>query len=126
MSSDNQVPVFDPETLAQLQDLVDGDDASFLSDLFESYLQTAAESISTLRDAPDPDRLHRAAHTLKGSSLNVGAVAVASICRQLETDLKQKRDVDMGERIASIEAQVRRVMDAYPATIANLQARASA
>jgi HPt (histidine-containing phosphotransfer) domain-containing protein len=126
MSSSSQAPVFDPETLEQLKDLVDGDDTSFLSDLFESYLRTATESLSTLREAPSNDVMHRAAHTLKGSSLNVGAIGVASVCRQLESDLKKRELGNLQDCIARIEVQVQRVIECYPATIAELQARASA
>ncbi len=38
MSQNSLLPIFDPQTLEQLQELVDGDDTSFLLDLFESYL----------------------------------------------------------------------------------------
>jgi HPt (histidine-containing phosphotransfer) domain-containing protein len=126
MSSNSQAPVFDPETLEQLLDLVDGDDTSFLSDLFQSYVQTATESLSTLRGPANDDLMRRAAHTLKGSSLNVGAVAVASVCRQLEADLRQNRVADLPDRLARLEAQVQRVVETYPETIATLQARAIA
>jgi HPt (histidine-containing phosphotransfer) domain-containing protein len=124
MASDD-TSVFDPETLGQLRDLIDADDTSFLDDLFQSYLKTASEVLETLRADPSNDTLHRAAHTLKGSSLNVGAIHVASLCKQLEADLKQKRSIDMPERVAKIEIQLQRVVQAYPETVAHLLAQAS-
>lgn len=119
-------PVFDSDTLDQLSDLIDGDDASFLDELFESYLETAAETLATLRSQEDQDLLRRAAHTLKGSSLNVGAARVAAICKELEAHLRSGGVPDLSTRVATIEAQIQTVRERYPMTIAGLAVRASA
>ncbi|MEN9578556.1 MAG: hypothetical protein RJA70_1565 [Pseudomonadota bacterium] len=120
-------PVFDLETLDQLSDLIDGDDASFLDELFESYLETAAETLATLRSQVDQDLLRRAAHTLKGSSLNVGAARVAATCKDLEAHLRTGAAIpDMPHRVATIEAQIQTVRERYPTTLAGLAVRASA
>lgn len=119
-------PVFDPRTLEQLSDLIDEEDASFLDELFQSYLETASEAIATLRNGEDHDVLRRAAHTLKGSSLNVGAIRVATVCKELEHELGLAQLEDLSSRVAAIEAQVSCVRESYPKTIEGLAARASA
>lgn len=120
MSETSLPPIFDPHTLEQLHELVDGDDTSFLLDLFESYLSTARESIQTLREQADQDVLRRAAHTLKGSSLNVGAARVADLCKALEQELRATHPADLRGQIERIEAQVQQVHEHYAAAIVKL------
>jgi histidine phosphotransfer protein HptB len=120
MSQNSLLPVFDPQTLEQLQELVDGDDTSFLLDLFESYLTTARETIETLRHEVDQDVLRRAAHTLKGSSLNVGAARVADLCKILEQQLRSAQPDDLPGQVSRIEARVQQVHEQYAAAIGEL------
>jgi HPt (histidine-containing phosphotransfer) domain-containing protein len=120
MSQNSLLPIFDPQTLEQLQELVDGDDTSFLLDLFESYLSTARESIETLRHELDQDVLRRAAHTLKGSSLNVGASRVADLCKTLEQQLRAAQPDDLPGQVERIEARVQQVHEQYAAAIGKL------
>ncbi len=78
--------VIDGERFAVLRDL-DGGDGDLLSAIMSEYLDDGVRSLATLREAlaeGDPQALERAAHTLKGSSANLGAVRVAEICSQLE------------------------------------------
>lgn len=123
MSHQNESPVFDSATLEQLRELVDQDDVSFLYDLFESYLATARDSIHSLRSDEDLEVLRRAAHTLKGSSLNVGATQVAELCRHLESELRDQAPADLHARVAQIEERVQQVHDGYPAALAAVVAR---
>lgn len=120
MSQNSLLPIFDPHTLEQLQELVDGDDTSFLLDLFESYLSTARESIETLRHEADQDLLRRAAHTLKGSSLNVGASRVADLCKTLEQQLRSAQLDDLPGQVERIEARVQQVHEHYATAIGQL------
>ncbi len=126
MSTSSEPPVFDYQTLQQLHELVDGDDASFLRELFESYLKCAEESIELLKGGRDHEAVRRAAHSLTGSSLNVGAVSVAQIARQLEVELTESQVANLTAQVGRLEAQLRRVVDAYPDAIANVASRASA
>jgi HPt (histidine-containing phosphotransfer) domain-containing protein len=123
MSHTSELPIFDPATLEQLRELIDGDDTSFLNDLFESYLSTAKDSIDSLRGDSDQEVLRRAAHTLKGSSLNIGASRVADLCRQLENALRSQAPSDLLARVAQIESRVQQVHDNYASAITQLMAR---
>lgn len=123
MPHNSELPIFDPATLEQLKELVDGDDTSFLHDLFESYLTTARDSIESLRSDGGPDVLRRAAHTLKGSSLNVGASRVAELCKHLENSLRSESPSDLAARVDQIENRVQQVHEHYAAEIGRLMTR---
>ena len=61
---------------------------SVLGRVIETYLRLAPTLLQQLRDAilvqPDPDALRHAAHSLKSSSANLGALSLAALCRDLE------------------------------------------
>jgi diguanylate cyclase (GGDEF)-like protein len=115
----SNLPVFDVETLSQLGNLSDDTDGTFLFELFENYLESADESLQTLRSIPDPDTLRRTAHTLKGSSLNVGAAGVATLCRELEHGVAADPD-EFVVLLRAIAEQLERVRERYPGELASL------
>jgi HPt (histidine-containing phosphotransfer) domain-containing protein len=123
MVQNTELPIFDPATLEQLRELIDGDDTSFLKDLFESYLATARDSIESLRGDGGPEILRRAAHTLKGSSLNVGASRVADLCKHLESALRAHPPSDLAARVDQIEERVQQVHEHYAAELGRLTTR---
>lgn len=64
-----------------------GDDPDFVGEVVDEYLADARRQLAAMRgaiaDGASAD-LARAGHTLKGTSLNVGASALAELCRQIE------------------------------------------
>lgn len=73
----------DPQQLSELIDLM-GDD---LGNLVEAFLRDSADRLQHLQRAvqqQDWDNARRQAHSLKGSSSNLGAVELAQRCQQLE------------------------------------------
>jgi PAS domain S-box-containing protein len=78
--------VIDTERFTVLRDL-DAGDGELISMLVGEYLNDGIQLLATLREAlaeGDPQIVERTAHTLKGSSANLGAVRVAEICGRLE------------------------------------------
>ena len=80
-----------PEVLDQraLDDLLAmvGDDPDFVDELVDEYLADVPRQEAALRaalDAGDAEGLVRPAHTLKGTSLNLGGQRVAAIAREIE------------------------------------------
>ena len=76
----------DPTVLTNLLTMV-GDDPDFVDQLVDAYLADAAQQSAAVRAAlvaADPEAIVRPAHTLKGSSLSVGAARVAEIARAIE------------------------------------------
>jgi HPt (histidine-containing phosphotransfer) domain-containing protein len=79
-------PVIDVERFAVLRDL-DAGDGELLSAIVNEYVTDGGRLLVALREAlaeGDPEALERAAHTLKGSSANLGAVRMAEVCGRLE------------------------------------------
>ncbi|MBX7222204.1 MAG: Hpt domain-containing protein [Blastocatellia bacterium] len=78
----------DAGVLENLREIMQEDDdiAPFIEilDLFVSDSPTHLHNIGKALEHTDPNQLKRAAHSLKGSCSNVGALKMAQICLQLE------------------------------------------
>jgi HPt (histidine-containing phosphotransfer) domain-containing protein len=64
-----------------------GDDPEFVDELVDAYLADAPLQEAAIRaalDAGDAEGVIRPAHTLKGTSLNLGGLRVAEIAREME------------------------------------------
>jgi HPt (histidine-containing phosphotransfer) domain-containing protein len=83
-----QVPPLDPEALANIRALSPEMADELIHQLIQTYLKAAGrewEKIDQgLREA-DPALLSGAAHALKSSSYNVGAIGLAERCKEIET-----------------------------------------
>ena len=104
--------------MALFELLTDGD-REFAQELVEMWEAKTTEDIATLRtcvQAGDSDTLLKVAHSLKGASANLGAVAVQGSAKELEYigrggDLSQAVQV-LSELVEHIE-QARVVYQAY-------------
>jgi HPt (histidine-containing phosphotransfer) domain-containing protein len=74
----------DENILIGLKDVMEDD----FSLLIETFLQDTEDRIAQIANlaisAVDPDQIRRAAHSLKGSSSNVGAIGMVTLCAVLE------------------------------------------
>jgi two-component system, sensor histidine kinase and response regulator len=64
-----------------------GDDQAFVDELVDTYLEDAVDQFTALDaaiDSGDAAALTRPAHSMKSSSLNVGALDLGQVCRELE------------------------------------------
>jgi PAS domain S-box-containing protein len=80
--------VLAPDTIATLQEMGDEEDPDFYRNLVEIFVSDATALLDTLYTAAasgDASLLVRTAHTLKGSSSNIGAVKIAALCLELQT-----------------------------------------
>ena len=71
------------DSLNELKQVM-GDEFSLLVETFTSDSVMRLQSIEEAVQSGDPDLIRRAAHSFKGSSSNMGADALTSLCRQLE------------------------------------------
>src|SRR5205807_2397436 len=77
----------DPTVIARLFELGTQENENFANEIIDSFLADTASVLASMREsvaAQDAARLHVQAHTLKGSSGIVGALSLASLCRELE------------------------------------------
>jgi signal transduction histidine kinase/CheY-like chemotaxis protein len=84
------------------------------------FLENAPSLLRELQDAAargDMELLHGACHALKASSANVGAVALAAHCNELEAMARIETVSDAAARVAVIVEDYRRAQDALTARL---------
>ena len=87
MKSSEAVSIIDLEAIQKIKILQRPGRPNLLATLIDLYLETAQESMQEIRNAiqnKDLSLLSNAAHSLKSSSANLGAVYFSGLCLQLE------------------------------------------
>ncbi|MCX6897590.1 MAG: Hpt domain-containing protein [Verrucomicrobia bacterium] len=110
--AENQKPAVDVAAIERLREIGDGD-VAFLKDVFSAFQTDTAKRLVVMREtlaAGDSTGLKRAAHTIKGSGLNVGASNLAASCLQLEQLAGSGKLEGAAELIARIEEEFKRVV----------------
>ena len=105
-------PTIDPDAIANLRDLNPGDNGEFLREIIGIYVEDTPKRIADLKAchaSGDVATFTRAAHTLKGSSANVGAQALKAIAERLEHISRREGLNAVGPLIADCEAEFARV-----------------
>jgi HPt (histidine-containing phosphotransfer) domain-containing protein len=93
--------------MERINDATDGD-TEFLRELVACYLDDAALKLRELNQAiesSDPLVLGRTAHQLKGSSANMGAIAVSEIAKELESIGRANKVAGAKALIKGLEAE---------------------
>ena len=101
-------PVLDLAVLVDLWSVRDGDE-HFVRDLLGVYVEQAVDIVAEMRaslGADDRETFRRAAHKLAGSSFYAGAMAVATICKRLES---LEAEPIGSVHLDALESEVRRV-----------------
>jgi CheY-like chemotaxis protein len=107
-------PPLDAGAFAALSALGDGD-AAFLADIVRHFTEEASTSLSALLLAAstgDAAALGRAAHTLASVSGNIGAPAMAALCRTLQGLAREGTVAAALEDVARLAAEFERVRQA--------------
>ena len=94
-----------------LRDLDDGE-GEVLCELVELFLADCPDRIDEMRGAMengDEELMRRAAHTLKGSSRNLGASGLADICQIIETKSHESNMEEASKLIPDVETELGRV-----------------
>jgi len=126
MNASDSTPTPDPQVLDLavidgLRELGGEEDPQLLFELIELFLEDAPARLAEMEEALDTqnlDGMRRAAHTLKSSSANMGAVTFSQLCRDLEaaarasdaSAFRQKHGSCRGAYQA-FEAELRRLRD---------------
>jgi HPt (histidine-containing phosphotransfer) domain-containing protein len=85
------VDILDENALKQLRAMLGKRATEMLPGLVQTYINDSRELINSARSAlgsQDAEGLRRAAHTLKSTSANFGALRVSTLCRELEAASK--------------------------------------
>ncbi len=107
-----KLAVLDQHALANLRKL----DPSGAQHLVERVLGVYSASLARLcdqlvaaRQRPDGAAVHLAVHTLKSSSLNVGALVLAELCTAAETAIREGRVDGLSALLDRLQAEAGRV-----------------
>lgn len=94
----------DPTVFADLVEMTGGE-MEFVDELVDTFLEDGARQIDALQAAVaagDVEALVRPAHSLKSGSLNVGAMHLGGLCRELEEAARSAAVPDVDSRVAAI------------------------
>jgi CheY-like chemotaxis protein/HPt (histidine-containing phosphotransfer) domain-containing protein len=111
-------PTIDRAQLESLRDLQDPGDPDVIRELIEMFLGDAQRSLDAIRAASaseDSATLTRAAHTLKGSSANMGAQQLSTLSRRIEERARSHSLAGLEGLLAEMEPEMHRVRTALEA-----------
>jgi HPt (histidine-containing phosphotransfer) domain-containing protein len=94
--SANAGGILDVEVLNDLRALGGEDEPGLLAELIDIFLADAPKrlkEISAGLNTNDLKSVERAAHTLKSSSANIGAIGLSSLCKEME-EVARNRELD--------------------------------
>ncbi len=110
-------PALHAETFAALKELGHGEEATFVAEIIDVFIQDALTYLDTLHHAAatdDAEALERAANALKGSSTYIGAIGIATVCQELQTMGRQRSTTGATTYITQLADEfdrVRHVLD---------------
>ena len=116
--------VLDTQLLAALQELEQQSRAGLLAHLITLYLQEAPAQLAALHAAVahgDAGRVEEVAHGLRGSSMQLGATRMASLCTSLQDDAgthnlsrAAARVIDLTREFSRVQAALQAVLQQTP------------
>ncbi len=98
--------IIDPKAIETLRSLSENGDDSFLREIIDIYLQDTPERLADLKrllNGEDPAAFVRAAHTIKGSSSNIGAEEVRSLSEVIEAQAKNTTPASLSDKVTELE-----------------------
>jgi PAS domain S-box-containing protein len=104
--AEGDASLLDHDVIDRLFELSTGDEANFANEIIDDYIRDTPPVFAKMKEcmaAGDPDKLHKLAHSIKGSSGVLGAVAVAGLCATLEARGRSGSLEGAAELIAKIE-----------------------
>ncbi len=107
-----EVAELDPEAIAQIRALQRGSAGDVFDKVVDLYVESAAELLAQMqsgRKSGDLEVIEDAAHSLKSSGANVGAVVLSAMCKELETRCRDSDDGSLGAAIRSLELEHEKV-----------------
>ena|SRR5436190_14715560 len=107
----SQVPIIDPEALDNLRALNPDDKDEFLREIAGIFLEDTPLRIAELEQSlavGDVAKFTRAAHSIKGSSSNLGAMSLRAAAEKLEHHAKSAGLANVAPFIQSIKTEFAR------------------
>jgi HPt (histidine-containing phosphotransfer) domain-containing protein len=109
-----QPPAIDPQALADLRALSPGDGGEFVREIVALFVADTPLRLAELDRslaAGQVEGFTRAAHTLKGSSANLGATALRALAERMERQCRQEGLASAAPLLAEAHAEFARARD---------------
>ena len=103
--------VIDPQAIENLRALNPGDNDEFLREIAAIFLEDTPMRLAKLDQsfsAGDVPKFTRAAHSIKGSSSNLGAVALRAAAEKLEAHARTQGIGNLGTLVSDVKAEFSR------------------
>ena len=104
-------PIIDQQSIENLRALNPGDNDEFLREIIVIYLDDTPLRLTELDQslaAGDNPKFTRAAHSIKGSSANLGALAVRAVAEKLEHQSAKQGLGGVAPLLAEVKAEFAR------------------
>jgi histidine phosphotransfer protein HptB len=121
-------PVLDAGCMAELRALDPDGKAQLVKRVLATYQASLAKLVDQLRAARTDgawEQVGRVAHTLKSSSASIGALALSSLCAEIERLVRAGDAPSAEPLLEQFHAEVQRVDAAVSQTLQHLEAAAS-
>jgi HPt (histidine-containing phosphotransfer) domain-containing protein len=109
-----ELSTIDPEAINNLRELNPGDGGEFLKEIISIYIEDTPKRIADLKSsmaAGDVPLFTRSAHTIKGSSANVGAFVLKGVAERMESLSRREGLKSMATLVADCEAEFAKAAD---------------
>lgn len=119
----DSIPIVDSTAIENLRALGDDDGGGFLREILEIYLADAPLQVNALREClarGDQAGFTRAAHTIKGSSANVGTGRVRALAEEIEKRSRVESIQGLDQEVTQLAAlfsEARRELESLLATL---------
>lgn len=100
--------IIDQQTLENLRELNPGDEDAFLREIRDIFFEDTPQRLAELDQclaSGDASKFSRTAHSIKGSSANLGAVAVSEIAGKLESESKVKPLPSLADLLSNLKLE---------------------
>ena len=111
-------PHVDEDVIIELREIMDDE----FDILLETYLGDAATKLDMIESAleqNDREKLRESAHSLKGSSSNIGALPLSGLCANLEYLARENQIGEARKIIGGVRAEYERVKSLLEAKLSH-------
>jgi two-component system, sensor histidine kinase and response regulator len=119
------VDVLDRQVLSQLRELENADDPHLVSRVLKLYLDESPKLLEKLKQAVQQNEMREIelmAHTLKSSSANIGATALAGLCSEIHAAIRLLDVHRAGRVFTDVETAFHHVQSALTAELKQMAA----
>ena len=115
------LPMLDEAAIAALRDPDLGGDPDFLVEVVEAFLGDSPPRLQALRaslDRGEAEAVGRAAHSLKGSSGNFGAMRMQTLCADIERLARAGELGSLGPLVEQLDVEYEQVAERLAGLVA--------